>query len=173
MKRAGLREVVFTGARFSSTWWNHMLFRAFRLAIWMVCLFRYFFPGLDNYLGILDNLVVWPVVLAGDILLAAGFFFTVAIHFSFGSKWRSGIDPDEPEQLTTDGFYRFSRNPMFLGIAAAQIGFFLALPSVFSCVCLLVGLLALYRQALAEEAHLGKLFPEAYAQYMGRVNRWF
>jgi protein-S-isoprenylcysteine O-methyltransferase Ste14 len=171
-KRAGLREVVFPGERFSSTWWNHMLFRAFRLTIWMACLFRYFFPGLDGYLGLIDDLNVWPVVLAGDLLLTAGFLFTIAIHFSLGRGWRSGIDPDEPEKLRTGGFYGFSRNPMFLGIATAQVGFLLALPSVFSAVCLVVGLYTLYSQALAEEAHLLKTFPQDYRRYMGRVGRW-
>ena len=64
-KRAGSGEVVFPGARFASTWWNHMLFRAFRMTIWMVCLFRWPFPVVDDYLGIFVALNTWPVVLAG------------------------------------------------------------------------------------------------------------
>ncbi|TDG12605.1 isoprenylcysteine carboxylmethyltransferase family protein [Seongchinamella unica] len=171
-KRAGLPEVVFPGERFSTTWWNHMLFRAFRLTIWMVCLFRYFFPGIDSYLGFFVYINVWPVVLAGNILLTAGFLFTVVIHFSLGSNWRSGIDPNKPEKLRTDGFYRFSRNPMFLGIATAQVGFLLAIPSVFSAVCLIIGLYTLHSQTLAEEAHLMKLFPKDYRHYIGHVRRW-
>src|SRR5210317_605122 len=128
-KRAGLREVVIPGATFGPTWWNHMLFRTFRVTIWMVCLLRWIFPDLDDYLGMLDFLNLWPVLLAGNILLTAGFLFTVAIHFSLGRHWRSGIDPGAPGRLRTDGYYGFSRNPMFLGIATAQLGFLLALPS--------------------------------------------
>ena len=172
-KRAGLREVVFPGELFSSTWWNHMLFRAFRLTIWMVCLFRWFFPNIDGYLGLFVCLNIWPIVLAGDILLTVGFLFTVVIHFDLGSHWRSGIDPNGPEQLRTDGIYKFSRNPMFLGIATAQVGFLLALPSVFSFVCLIVGLYTLHSQTMAEEAHLLKLFPRDYRHYMRHVRRWF
>ena len=171
-KRAGLREVVFPGERFSSTWWNHMLFRAFRMTIWMVCLLRWFFPGLDSYLGILVSLNAWPIVLVGDILLTAGFLSTLVIHFGLGRQWRSGIDPAGPEKLRTDGPYRVSRNPMFLGVATAQVGFLLALPSVFSAVCLAVGLYTLHSQALAEEKHLLGLHPEDYRHYMGRVRRW-
>ena len=73
-KRAGSGEVVFPGDPFSSTWWNHMLFRAFRLTIWMVCLFRWLFPEIDRYLGLFDVLNIWPIVLAGNLLLTAGFF---------------------------------------------------------------------------------------------------
>jgi protein-S-isoprenylcysteine O-methyltransferase Ste14 len=168
-KRAGLREVVFPGERFSSTWWNHMLFRALRFTIWMVCLFRYFFPGIDSYLGFFAYLNVWPIVLAGNILLTAGFIFTVVTHFSLGSNWRSGIDPNGSEKLRTEGFYKLSCNPMFLGIAAAQVGFLLAMPSVFSAGCLIIGLYTLHSQALAEEAHLMMLFPKDYQHYMGHV----
>ncbi len=149
-----------------------MLFRAFRFTIWMVCLFRLFFPSLDSYLGLIDSLTVWPVVLAGNILLTTGFLFTVVIHFGLGDLWRSGIDPQAPKKLKTDGVYRFSRNPMFLGVATAQLGFLLALPSVFSSVCLIVGLYTLHSQTMAEESHLLKLFPEDYRHYMDRVPRW-
>ena len=149
-----------------------MLFRAFRFTIWIVCLFRFFFPGIDSYLGLFVFFNIWPIVLTGNILLTAGFLLAVTIHFNLGSNWRSGIDPDGPEKLRTGGFYKFSRNPMFLGVAIAQVGFLLAMPSVFSCVCLLVGLYTLHSQALAEEAHLIKLFPEDYRYYMVHVKRW-
>lgn len=171
-KRTGSGEVVFPGARFSSAWCNHMLFRAFRLTIWMVCLFRWFFPTIDNYLGIMVGLNVWPIVIAGNILLTVGFVFAVAIHFSLGRQWRSGIDPRGPEKLRTDCFYEHSRNPMFLGVATAQVGFFLALPSIFSGVCLLIGLYALHSQVMEEEAHLMKTFPEDYKYYKDHVRRW-
>ena len=151
-KRRESLEMVFPGERFCSTWWNHMVFRFFRATIWIVCVFRWFFPSIDDVLGILSALNTWPVVLAGNVLLTAGFAFSVAVHFNLGSQWRSGIDPAGPEHLKTDGIYGFTRNPMFLGVATAQAGFFLALPSVFSGICLLVGLYTLRRQTLAEES---------------------
>jgi len=171
-KRTGRSDVVFPGDVSSTTWWNHMLFRVFRITIWMVCLFRWFFPTIDSYLGFFSSLNIWPIVLAGNILLTAGFFFTVAVHFSLGNQWRSGIDPAGPVQLRTDGFYRFSRNPMFVGIATAQVGFLLAMPSVFSGLCLLFGLYTLHRQAVAEETHLLKHFPRDYEYYLSNVRRW-
>ena len=138
----------------------------------MVCVCRLVFPGVDGYLGIFDELNIWPIVLAGDILLATGFLLAIRVHFSLGRQWRSGIDPQGPETLRTTGFYRYSRNPMYLGVATAQVGFFLALPSVFSGLALLVGLYALHNQTLAEEAHLMGMFPRAYGHYKGQVRRW-
>lgn len=171
-KHRDAREMVFPGERFCSTWWNHMIFRFFRAAIWMACVFRWFFPAIDENLGIISELNIWPVVLAGIVLLTAGFAFTVAVHFNLGDQWRSGIEPGEPKRLRTDGYYKFVRNPMFLGVAMAQFGFFLALPSIFSGVCLLIGLYILRRQTLAEEEHLLKAFPDDYRVYMASVRRW-
>jgi protein-S-isoprenylcysteine O-methyltransferase Ste14 len=171
-KRSVRGEVVFAGARFSTTWWNHRLFGAFRIAIWMVCLLRWLFPAVDNFLGMFVALNVWPVILAGNILLTAGFMMALGVHFSLGRQWRSGIDPGGPEELRTDGFYGFTRNPMFIGIAVAQTGFFLALPSAFSAVCLSVGLYTLRQQTLAEEAHLEARFTDDYRHYREDVPRW-
>lgn len=171
-KRAGLAVVVFPGLRLSPSWWNHMLFRGFRLAIWLVCLFRFFDPGVDAYLGIIDGFHTGPVVLAGNLLLTVGFLFTLAVHFQLGREWRSGIDPAGPQKLLTERAFAYSRNPMFVGIATAQIGFLLALPSLFSAVCLVFGLYTLHRQAIEEEAHLMKNFAEEYLAYSLRVRRW-
>ncbi len=171
-KRSGPGEVVFAGTKFSATWWNHRLFGAFRITIWMVCLARWFSPDVDNYLGLFTTLNTWPIVLSGIVLLTLGFGMTLGVHFSLGQQWRSGIDPRGPQALKTDGCYRLSRNPMFLGIAIAQAGFFLALPSVFSAVCLLVGWYTLHNQTLAEEAHLRARFTQDYQRYTEATPRW-
>ena len=166
------KEVIFTGERFCSTWWNHMTFRVFRATIWMVCLARLFFPNVDNYLGMLFFSESFSIVLLGNLLLTLGFMMTVIIHFKMGKQWRSGIDPSGPKKLITDGFYKFSRNPMFLSIALSQFAFFLALPSLFSLLCFIIGVMALYRQILSEETHLLQHFPEQYNIYSTKVRRW-
>ena len=172
MKQSSSKEVVFPGQRFCRPWWNHMLFRFFRAAIWMVCLFRLFFPSIDTYLGMINGLQESGVVLSGVIILTLGFVFTITIHFRLGNEWRSGIDPNGPNKLISDGMYKYSRNPMFAGVALAQFGFFLALPSFFSLVCLAVGLYTLNNQASAEEKHLLQIFPQEYKDYSSRVRRW-
>lgn len=172
MKKSTNNELIFPGERFCATWWNHTAFRFFRAAIWMVCCFRFFLPSIDNYLGMMLTLQSTPIILTGNVLLSVGFLFTIFIHCKLGSKWRSGIDPNGPQSLIVHSFYRYSRNPMFLSVTISQIGFFLALPSVFSCVCLVIGLYTLHRQILAEEAHLALAFPDEYTLYCSNVRRW-
>lgn len=171
-KRAGIHKVVFPGETFSSAWWNYAFFRFFRIAIWAVCVFRCIYPSLDSTIGYFDSLNFWPMILLGNLLLTGGFFATMIVHMGHGSSWRSGVDPQGPEQLITDGLYRFSRNPMFLCIAIAQLGFFLALPSVFSLICLAFGWYTLYGQTIAEEGSLKIHFPDEYARYITNVRRW-
>lgn len=164
--------VIFPGKQFCASWWNHMTFKFFRAAIWLVCVVRVFIPEFDGYLILFEPLNGWPGVMFGNVLLSAGFILTMFVHFNMASLWRSGIDPSGPKELKTTGLYEYSRNPMYLGVAAAQIGFFLALPSLFSLVCLLVGLTALYRQTVIEEKHLTQSFSEEYLQYKQLVPRW-
>jgi len=171
-KRCQQHEVIFPGNNFSTTWWNHMVFRVFRVTIWAVCVMRVFTPSLDGYLGIIPTLNVSPILLTGNILLTGGFLLTMGVHLHLGHQWRSGIDPEAPPQLWTRGPYSFSRNPMFLGVATAQAGFFLALPSVFSGICLLLGWYTLHRQTREEEAYLLERFPTDYVAYSDRVRRW-
>ena len=172
MKRYSSREIVFPGERFCSTWWNHISFRFFRATIWLVCVFRFIFPTVDNYLGILDSLQKTEVVFSGIFLLTLGFISTILIHLKLGKHWRSGIDPNGPDKIALEGWYKYSRNPMFVCVAIAQLGFFLALPSIFSLVCLVIGIYTLNSQALAEEKHLLSVYPKEYKHYSSRVRRW-
>ena len=165
-------DVVFAGERFCSTWWNHMMFRVFRFTIWMVSLLRLFFPTIDDYLGMISSLEKSPIILSGNVFLTCGFILTICIHFSMGRQWRSGNDPISPGHLITDGFFKYSRNPMFISVAFCQVGFFLAVPSYFSLFCLVIGSYTLYRQTLSEEQYLSKIFPIKYKIYSNKVPRW-
>ncbi|WP_222424390.1 methyltransferase family protein [Ruegeria atlantica] len=164
--------VVFPGQRFSATWWNHFAFRWFRIFIWAICVFRAIEPGVDRYLGMIGPLQHNWLILSGAVCLTLGFGLALAGHFSLGMDWRSGIDRISPSSLRVTDMYRHSRNPAFLGVAFAQFGFFLALPSLFSAVCLVVGVLTLYRQALSEEQHLETIFNSQYRDYRRKVRRW-
>ena len=171
-KRSAHAELVHPGERYCASWWNHMTFRVFRVVIWLVCVCRYFFPATDSVLGRFTLLNHPEIILSGDLLLALGFSTVIVIHTTMGNHWRSGIDNTGPKKLITHGFFRYSRNPIFLAVACAQVGFFLALPSVFTLICLLVGLYILHRQVLCEESHLLRMFQQDYVNYTLKTGRW-
>ncbi|MDO7083503.1 methyltransferase [Pseudocolwellia sp. AS88] len=167
-----LVDLVHPGERFCSTWWNHLTFRFFRASILLICLSRVFFEGIDTYLVMLTPLQTFPVIFVGIVFMTVGFGMTVVIHLSMGNKWRSGIDNTGPKQLITDGYFRRSRNPIFVCVAFSQLGFFLALPSLFTLICLLIGVVMLHRQIIAEEQHLTNVFANEYKTYATDVRRW-
>ena len=61
---------------------------------------------------------------------------------------------------------------MLITIGLSQLGFFMAIPSVFSALCLLVGFICLSVQTAAEEKHLTILLPKEYFDYCKNVRRW-
>ena len=80
---------------------------------------------------------------------------------------------DAPRVLVVQGLYRFTRNPMYVGVAAmiaAQAGYY---RSGSLAIYLLVVLLAFHTFVrLYEEPTLHRLFGETYETYCRTVPRW-
>lgn len=161
------------GERGSAPWWHRHIFNVFRTLILGICVVR-IFADIDGWLGVFGPLYYWPVLLAGMLLLIASFTIVNYLQAYMHEDWRSGIDSREDQRkLLTDGPFARSRNPLFLAVMAGQLGFFLALPSVFSLVCLVAGVLVITRQAREEEKALADKFGEDFERYRVRVPRWF
>lgn len=159
------------GSRGSGTWWHRHIFNGFRAAILVVCVLR-IFVDIDPWLGVFDALYQ-PVILgAGALLLLASFCLVDYVQAYMHEDWRSGIDCERQGHLITTGPFHRSRNPLFMAIMLGQLGFFLALPSVFSLICLVAGVVVIMRQARSEEAALLAMYGEDYRDYLSRVPRW-
>jgi protein-S-isoprenylcysteine O-methyltransferase Ste14 len=80
---------------------------------------------------------------------------------------------DPPKELVAVGFYRYVRNPMYVGILLILIGHFLWfgfwLLLVYSAVAFVITHLFVI---LYEEPTLKKNFGAAYEGYLERVPRW-
>jgi protein-S-isoprenylcysteine O-methyltransferase Ste14 len=87
---------------------------------------------------------------------------------------KTGVIPfSEAKALVERGPYRWTRNPMYLGMAAILLGFAIYLGSVtpFIVIPAFMGLIA-ERFIAPEEEMLEKAFGQAYAGYKARVRRW-
>ena len=75
--------------------------------------------------------------------------------------------------LVTSGPYRWTRNPMYVGLTVGYVGLALvvnqAWPILFLPAVLLTLLLLVIRR---EERHLHSTFPDEYAEYCEHVRRW-
>jgi protein-S-isoprenylcysteine O-methyltransferase Ste14 len=75
--------------------------------------------------------------------------------------------------LVTDGPYRFTRNPMYVGMTVGYVGLAVTLNTVWPLILLPLVLYLLIRFVVRrEEAHLTEKFGEAYEAYRRRVRRW-
>ena len=81
--------------------------------------------------------------------------------------------PSKASRLVTRGPYQITRNPMYLGLLLALIGWsgWLGSWSGFLVLPLFVAVVT-YQQILPEEEALAGMFGEEYTRYMQTVNRW-
>ncbi len=109
----------------------------------------------------------WLLVVPGiAVLLSSMFEFVVE-----GQGTPAPIDP--PKQFVATGFYRFVRNPMYVGVLSALVGQFMLYQNwnvlLYAAILwVVVHTFVVYY----EEPALRRLFGEEYAIYCRQVNRW-
>ena len=151
----------------------YLLFRVFRVLIWAVAVARAVWPPFDAFLVPITPLAVPPVMVAGNLILVVAFAVLVRQHLGLGIAWRSGLaDPEDQVPLLTEGPYRRVRHPMLAMIMLAQIGLVLAIPSLFTLVCLAVGIGTLLRQARLEEADMARRHGATWQDYSAARRAW-
>jgi protein-S-isoprenylcysteine O-methyltransferase Ste14 len=105
------------------------------------------------------------------------------IGFAFGvsgvraiRRARTTISPIKPEaatSLVTSGVYRFTRNPMYLGLGFALLAWAVFLSSAWAFLGPVAFVLFTNRFQIApEERVLSKLFGPTFAEYQSKVRRW-
>jgi protein-S-isoprenylcysteine O-methyltransferase Ste14 len=120
-----------------------------------------------------DPLPAGARLAAGGILLAAGIAFMI---LAMGLFRRTGQDPkpwkSSPELIGT-GVYRWTRNPMYLGMGLLQAGLGLLFANLWVVALVPVTWLVIYRIAIRhEEAYLEAKFGASYLDYKQAVRRW-
>lgn len=89
---------------------------------------------------------------------------------------RSGtnVNPYKPTtSIVTGGPYRFTRNPLYVGIQSLFLGLSLVAGTWWGLVLLLPAFLVLHHGVvLREEAYLERKFGEPYLAYKSAVHRW-
>ena len=108
-------------------------------------------------------------------LLVAGVCVSVLGVASF-RRARTTVNPLKPEKastLVTSGIYRFTRNPMYLGLLSVLLGWAFFLANVLAFVFLPVFILYLNRfQIEPEERVLASVFGQEFTAYQSKVRRW-
>lgn len=110
----------------------------------------------------------------GALLFLFGFAILLHCVFRFIIEGRGTISPVDPTtRLVVKGLYKFSRNPMYVGVMSMLIGE--AIFASSSTLWIYSGFIFLAFHLfilLVEEPRLRKDFGEAYEAYCRRVRRW-
>jgi protein-S-isoprenylcysteine O-methyltransferase Ste14 len=110
---------------------------------------------------------------AGVVLLALGVFVAGWGWLTFRKAHTTTVPGQTSTQLVTWGPYRFTRNPMYVGLVLAYVGEAGILRQVWPPVVLPLVVAYLHRIVIpVEESKLREAFGERYERYRERVRRW-
>ncbi len=109
----------------------------------------------------------------GVVVLVLGIIIIILAAGSFRQQSTPLIPFKKPEALVEKGLYRYTRNPMYVGMLLVLIGAALRfgslspwlVPTVFAAIIH-------YRFILGEELLLEHVFGKSYVDYKSRVRRW-
>ncbi len=148
-----------------------MIKRVIYPPIWLVFGLIAVFVLNEFYPGPRFTSLVGQVV--GSVLILSGLALLV---YAGGLFRRAGTDLipfRNVSALVTEGVYRFTRNPMYLGMVAVLLGCAVTVGASMALVVPLVfAVIVEARFIRPEEAMLREVFPEEYPAYCQCVRRW-
>ena len=110
--------------------------------------------------------------LVGALVAIAGAAIVIVAQVQMGRAWRVGVRPGDAPLFVRHGLFKFSRNPIFVGMALIGLGVALTAWTWWSWLALAVFCIACSVQVSIEERHLEESFGDQYRVYRRRVPRW-
>jgi protein-S-isoprenylcysteine O-methyltransferase Ste14 len=108
------------------------------------------------------------LALLGVAAIAAG-----VLEFRRASTTVNPHTPESSASIVTGGIYRFTRNPMYLGMLLMLLGWTVYVANVAAAVVPILFVVYIGRYQIApEERILSEKFGAPYAAYLGTVRRW-
>jgi protein-S-isoprenylcysteine O-methyltransferase Ste14 len=133
------------------------------LAIMLVL--HFFLPGI--------RLIPMPWDLVGAALMVIGLALTISSAQTFHRSDTPVRPFEESTKLVTHGAFRFSRNPMYLGMVIVMVGTALLLGTLTPWLVPPVFVAIIQHFFIVPEEQLMKqTFGDQYRAYRGRVRRW-
>jgi protein-S-isoprenylcysteine O-methyltransferase Ste14 len=115
----------------------------------------------------------WAALAGGWVLAIAGFVPVADAFVRFARAHGTPIPLAPPPRLVVDGFNRWVRNPMYLGVTVSVAGQTLALGSwVLAAYCAVFWIVMASFVRFYEEPSLRKRFGKEYLDYQEAVPAW-
>ena len=119
------------------------------------------------------SLVPAPWNYAGIVFIVAGVSIVVLPATAFSRAGTTVLPFHESSALVTSGFFRLTRNPMYVGMVSVLLGVAILLGTLTPFVAPLLFVPTLNTRVIRhEEAMLQEKFGDEYAAYKAQVRRW-
>ncbi len=121
----------------------------------------------------LKSIITSPYNYFGLLLLLLGFLMNIWASEYF-KKVQTAIKPfQKSSYLVTEGLFKYSRHPMYLGMVVALLGLFLFLGSITPIIIIPMFIYSIKKKFIqVEEKTLEEKFGEQYLTYKKKVRCW-
>ena len=135
------------------------------ISLLLILILTWIFPQAD--------FLVFPWNLSGLLPLGLGILLNLLADGQFQTRHTTVKPGEKSTVLMTEGVFRYSRNPMYLGMILILVGFAMLLDSRVSLL-VVPGFITLiyYRFICLEEKMLKEQFGEDWLMYQQNVPRW-
>lgn len=125
---------------------------------------------------------LWPMQLEAELVRnlvgwsynALGLGLIFYCFFMFHRRRTSFIPTQPVQEMVVSGPYRYTRNPMYVGLALVHLGIGIATGNIWIIATFAPSMLAIRLWVIApEETYMQHRFGAAYSEYRLRVPRWF
>ena len=126
-------------------------------------LILYLHPHLQNTLSLL-------FLIFGFVII-----FLATKEFKKSETTVNPMKPETSTRLVTSGVFKYTRNPMYLGLASillASCFYFSSLLGIIVYVPLFIFYITVF-QIIPEEESMKTIFNDEYLDYCSKVRRWF
>ena len=106
-------------------------------------------------------------------ILGLGCVLSASTQFRRINTTVNPLHPESASHLVVDGIFKFTRNPMYVGLCAVILAFGFYVGTWFVFILLPLFVISInYLQIVPEEVALQKLFGDEYVSYCNSVRRW-
>lgn len=113
-----------------------------------------------------------PVKIIAILVALMSLAWIVVAQNNMHQSWRIGIDLQNKTELITNGVYKISRNPIYVGMLVTIAALFFMTPNVLTLLILAVGFVLIQIQIRLEEEYLTKMHGQDFLNYKQKARRW-
>ncbi len=119
------------------------------------------------------SIISAPYNKIGLVLLILGLSVTFYSFYLFKKNKTPIIPGQMPKFMVAEGIYKFTRNPMYLGVTIALLGASIYIGNLISFLSPIIFFVIMnYYFVPFEEKLLEKIFKKQYVNYKRKVRRW-